>query len=230
MNQVHRTLLKQLKEPFDPKYIKWRIGATSADKTKGIALPYIDAREVKKRLDAVMGITNWKDELQEVKDGFIDTLSLRIDSEWIPRAGVGENSHMSPIKGGASDAFKRAASKWGIGHYLYYLPQVWVAIRPQGKSYVLAEIPELPTWALPDPNIENWEDVAELESEASSGEDEMDIVDVDNLDLIRDAVSLENLDLLLESFTPNQKVMFANEIQAKQRELNHAAEIHTDNS
>jgi hypothetical protein len=37
-------MLKQLKQPFDPKFVKWRVGATNSDKTKGIALAYIDSR------------------------------------------------------------------------------------------------------------------------------------------------------------------------------------------
>ena len=30
-------MLKQLKNPFDPKFVKCRVGATSKDKKKGIA-------------------------------------------------------------------------------------------------------------------------------------------------------------------------------------------------
>ena len=35
------------------------------------------------------------------------------------------------IKGAASDAFKRAAVKWGIGRYLYAMQPVWIAFDPQ---------------------------------------------------------------------------------------------------
>lgn len=172
-NDSTKALLKQLKDPFDPKFIKWRVGATNSEKTKGIALAYLDAREVKKRLDDVMGITKWKDELIRVeKGGFICNLYLKIEDEWIPRSNAGEDSNMAAIKGGASDAFKRAASKWGIGHYLYYLPNVWVPIVKQGNSYVLAQTPELPPWAKPNPDLEDWETIAELEAEANNAEED----------------------------------------------------------
>lgn len=48
--ETQDTMLKQLKNPFDPKFVKWRVGATNPDKSKGIALAYIDSREVKKGL------------------------------------------------------------------------------------------------------------------------------------------------------------------------------------
>ena len=52
-------MLEKLKEPFEPKFIKWRVGATNGDKTSGIALAYIDSREVMKRLDEAVGYDRW---------------------------------------------------------------------------------------------------------------------------------------------------------------------------
>lgn len=163
-------LLKQLKNPFDPKFIKWRVGATSKDKTKGIALAYLDAREVMKRLDDVLGVGGWQDKYIPVDNGFICELSLLIDGEWITKSNAAAYTKVEPMKGGASDAFKRAAAVWGVGRYLYYLPNVWVALKQQGQTVVLSEIPELPDWAKPG-EVERWEDIAELEAEATSGVD-----------------------------------------------------------
>ena len=173
---TQEVMLKQLKQPFDPKFVKWRVGATNKDKTKGIALAYIDAREVKKRLDDVVGLAGWQDRYVAVDGGFICELSLKIDDEWITKSDAAGNTKVEPIKGGASDALKRAASTWGIGRYLYYLPNIWVDIKPKGNSYELAELPQLPEWALPNTNIERWEDVAEMELDAmnaaTDGDDE----------------------------------------------------------
>lgn len=168
---VQDVLLRQLKNPFDPKFVKWRVGATDSAKTKGIALAYIDSREVMKRLDDVCGIGRWQDRYIEVKDGFICELSIKVGFEWITKSNAAGNTKVEAVKGGASDALKRAAAVWGVGRYLYYLPNVWVPIKQQGKSYVLAEVPELPSWAQPGMQIERWEDVAELEAEANSGAD-----------------------------------------------------------
>jgi hypothetical protein len=40
-----------LSAPFAADEIDWRIGSTNGDKTKGMALAYIDARAVMDRLD-----------------------------------------------------------------------------------------------------------------------------------------------------------------------------------
>ena len=53
--QSNEAMLKQLKDPFDPRFVKVRVGAMSKDKKKGIALFYIDSREIQKRLDEVCG-------------------------------------------------------------------------------------------------------------------------------------------------------------------------------
>ena len=51
---------------------------------------------------------------------------------------------------------KRAAVQWGIGRYLYKLPSVWVKIKPQGKTYVIDEVPKLPNWATVDNKKIDW--------------------------------------------------------------------------
>ena len=54
-------------------------------------------------------------------------------------------------KGQASDSFKRSAVLWGIGRYLYYLPNTWVDIDTNNKF----KAPKLPKWALPTKKEEN---------------------------------------------------------------------------
>lgn len=223
---VQETLLKQLKNPFDPKFVKWRVGATNKDKTKGIALAYIDSREVTKRLDEVLGIGNWRDKLTEViseRGGFISEIEIKVDGEWISRSDAAGNTNVEPIKGGASGAFKRAAAKWGVGRYLYYLPNIWVPIVPQGNSYVLAEIPTLPKWALPG-EVENWEDVAELEVDVSATMDEQQVEGIVTNALniaegIRGAQSREELDRVVKKMSSDEQRIFADIIVNRTEEL-----------
>lgn len=223
-------MLAQLKNPFDPKFVKWRVGATNTEKTKGIALAYIDSREVKKRLDEVCGLGGWQDRLLPVDGGFVSEIDIKIDDEWITRSNAAGHTRVEAIKGGASDAFKRAASKWGVGHYLYYLPNVWVEIKPQGKNYVLAETPELPDWALPG-RVEKWEDIAEMESDATSGVDaEIATTVIENIDGIRSASNEAELDEAVNKLTVDQQLILANEINTKRRELIHVGKIHPDSS
>lgn len=231
MSDVENTLLKQLKNPFDPKFVKWRVGATDSAKTKGIALAYVDSREVMKRLDDVCGVGRWQDRYIPVEGGFICEISIKVGDEWITRSNAAGNTKVEPIKGGASDAFKRAASTWGVGRYLYYLPNVWVEIKPQGKSYVLAEQPELPKWALPD-EVERWEDVAELELEASATADQQEAFEgaISSLDTIRAFKNIADLEAFVKTLEEDQQLLLSNEINIKRRELKHESEINSDNS
>lgn len=184
ISDADKALLKQLKDPFDPKFIKWRVGVTKQDKTKGTALAYLDAREVYKRLDDVCGLGGWSSKFIPIDKGFICELSIKMpNGDWVTKSDSADYTDIESIKGGASSALKRASAVWGIGRYLYYLPNVWVDLKPMGKSYQLSQIPELPNWALPTSNIERWEDVAELEivQEVEVTEDQVDQERIDSI-------------------------------------------------
>lgn len=143
------TITEMLKQPFDPKIIHWRVGATNAKKlgckpweaTQGIALAYVDARDVMKRLDDVCGDL-WQS--RAPYKGYCE-IALKIDGEWLWRGNSAGETEVEGEKGQASDAFKRAAVLWGVGRYLYYLPNKWVALE-DGK---IKTPPELPAWAKP---------------------------------------------------------------------------------
>ena len=139
-----------LKEPFDPNVIHWRVGSTNAkslgckpwEATKGIALAYLNARDVMKRLDDVVGMENW-----QCKYPFVGCceLSLRLGGEWITKSNLAGETQVEAEKGQASDAFKRAAVLFGVGRYLYYLPNTWSDLE-KGK---IKGNPKLPAWAIP---------------------------------------------------------------------------------
>lgn len=136
--------LEELSKPFDGHSVKWRLQGTNADKTGGWAVAYLDSRAIAKRLDDVVGQMRWKDEYKpwiNSKGGAsqLCTISVYDDElkEWISKSDGAELSAISPIKGGISDAFKRAAVKWGIGRYLYAMQPVWVKATPKNNSAVI---------------------------------------------------------------------------------------------
>lgn len=137
----------ELKKPFPEVAIHWRVGATTGDKSKGIALAYIDARDVMERLDFVCGLGNWQ--CRYPFAGCCE-IGVKIDGEWIWKSNGAGVTDYEAEKGQFSDAFKRAAVMWGVGQYLYGLPNEWVAIKSQGKSYVIDARPTLPQWATPN--------------------------------------------------------------------------------
>lgn len=142
------SITSALKAPFDPKIIHWRVGATSKDKTQGIALAYVDSRDVMKRLDDVCG-DDWQ--VEYPFEGCC-RIGIKIGGEWLWRSNGAGETDVEGEKGRYSDAFKRAAVLWGVGRYLYYLKNQWVPIKPAGRSYQLAQTPQLPAWALPKVN------------------------------------------------------------------------------
>lgn len=53
-------------------------------------------------------------------------IGIKINNEWLWRWDCGAESNMEAEKGEASDAFKRAGFKWGLGTELYSSPFIWI--------------------------------------------------------------------------------------------------------
>ena len=145
---------KRLADPFDASDIEWFVGVTTKDKTKGLAVPFITARAVQNRLDEVVGAHNWKNRFVEWKTGAqLCEILIYVEetNEWVGKVDGSADTDIEEIKGGLSSAFKRSATMWGIGRYLYSLENVWVDIEPKGNSYAICPTQTiiLPDWALP---------------------------------------------------------------------------------
>lgn len=138
------SMFDKLKAPFPPSKISWRVGSTTADKKKGLAFGYIDARDVMERLDEVCGPENWQCSYPHATGKTVCSISVRVIREdgaadWISKADGAGDSDVEAEKGALSDAFKRCAVRFGIGRYLYDIPATWVAIEPMGKSFKISE-------------------------------------------------------------------------------------------
>lgn len=115
-----------LAAPFDPAAIHWRAQTLTKSGDKALALAYLDARDVMNRLDEVCGPANWQDKYEETAKGrVVCSIGIRVGDDWIWKADGAGDTAVEGEKGGISDAFKRAAVKWGIGRYLYALDAVW---------------------------------------------------------------------------------------------------------
>lgn len=132
-------MFSNLAAPFPPEDIDWRVGSTNADKTKGMALGYIDARVVMDRLDAVVGPAGWGCRYYIAEGKTVCELSLKCGDEWITKSDGAGNSDFEAEKGALSDAFKRAAVRWGVGRYLYSLASPWVPIETRGKTSFITD-------------------------------------------------------------------------------------------
>lgn len=122
-------MFDKLSAPFPVDAIHWRAQSITQDKSKALALAYLDARDVMNRLDDVVGPAGWTDTYEETPSGrLICRLSvLTPDGVWVMKSDGAGDTDVEGQKGAISDAFKRAAVKWGIGRYLYDLGNVWAA-------------------------------------------------------------------------------------------------------
>lgn len=131
--------LADLKTPFLSERVSWRVGSTSADKRRGMALAYIDSRDVQDRLDQVCAPENWQCRYAELGQKTICEIGIKIGPEWVWKADGAGDTDFEAEKGALSDAFKRAAVKWGVGRYLYDLPAEWVDIETMGKGFKIKD-------------------------------------------------------------------------------------------
>ena len=126
--------LQQLRKPFAPEAIQWKPGATNRDKTKALALAYVDSRHYHSRLDDVVG-ANWSDHYEVHANGSIIVCALTVDG--ITRCDVGEKdaADQNTVTSAKAQAFKRACSAFGLGRYLYEFPQEWVEYNQQYRRF-----------------------------------------------------------------------------------------------
>jgi hypothetical protein len=122
--------LTKLTEPFSAHEIEWRIGSTTKDKAKGMALAYLTNRAIMNRLDDVCGQSDWANEFERWGEkGARCGISIYIEDKWVTKYDGAEDTNIEATKGGFSDSMKRAAVQWGMGRYLYDLPSVWVPLK-----------------------------------------------------------------------------------------------------
>jgi len=139
----------KLSAPFRADEISFRVGATNKDKTTGMCLYYMDARAVENRLDEVCGIAGWQnrypfDGCCEIGIKVMPALmnndgEITHNGEWIWKTNGAGETDFEGEKGKYSDAFKRAATMWGIGRYLYGGPSKWYEIQSRGRSYTFTD-------------------------------------------------------------------------------------------
>lgn len=127
-------------KPFPDSEVKVKPAMVKGNRC--LALHYIDARCVMDKLDEVVGIDGWRDEYTVLPGGneVECRLSVKFGGTWITKADVGGQSEQPDegdrMKAAYSDALKRAAVKFGIGRFLYRLPQQWLDYDPVKKQVI----------------------------------------------------------------------------------------------
>lgn len=110
--------------PLTEKEIEVRVGTCNE---KGVSLLlYKDARVDANILDETVQPESWQCKFYECKGNLFCSVGIYNQGGWIWKDDCGAPSNMEAEKGEASDAFKRACFKWGIGRELYTAPFIWI--------------------------------------------------------------------------------------------------------
>jgi hypothetical protein len=107
--------------------IECRVAQVSS---KGCSLLlYKTARVDRAILDEEFGTMNWQNDFKVIDGKMYGGIAVRDElNTWIWKWDCGTESNTEAEKGQASDCFKRAGFKWGIGVELYTAPFIWLNV------------------------------------------------------------------------------------------------------
>lgn len=96
---------------------------------KGVSLLlYKDARVDMSILDEIFGVYGWQRTHQIIDGKCFCSVAVKHGDSWIVKQDVGQETYADPVKGAASDSFKRACTNIGIGRELYTAPFIWIPV------------------------------------------------------------------------------------------------------
>ena len=98
---------------------KWRVQSFSKFKPQATCVSYIDSRDVQDILDKSCV---WSDRYYSEGGLLFCEITIYADGREYKRTDTGSESNVDKQKGHSSDAFKRAAVKFGVGRFLYSQP------------------------------------------------------------------------------------------------------------
>ena len=157
-----RKLAAELEKPFDPHVVEWRVANTSNNNgnLRGQLVAYADSRAYQDRLNILFTPAGWTRRYDRQFSGQVERGR---DQKMVAKVfvtceltihGLGSNSSTGEAwcdddNGGTTaeaQAFKRAASCFGLGRYLYDVEEVWVDLDERKRPL---STPSLPQWATP---------------------------------------------------------------------------------
>jgi hypothetical protein len=135
--------LRHLRRPFTPGALKWKIqasdfydgkkGGSKKDATWVLVVPYIDARLVSARLNAVVA-GGWSEEAVEKVGEHLLRYRLTVLGQSHTDVGEGQGRGAGmKVKATDSDALKRVAVRFGIAEYLYAMPGFNFFVTPSAE-------------------------------------------------------------------------------------------------
>lgn len=121
--------------PLKADEIEVRVGTVGA---KGCTmLLYKNARVDRQILDEEFGQMDWQCRYTDHKGNLFCSIGVYDNDkdEWVWKEDCGTESNTEKEKGEASDAFKRAGFRWGIGIELYSSPFIFLPVATVPDQY-----------------------------------------------------------------------------------------------
>jgi len=155
-----KELVAELEVPFENSAIEWRVTNTGQEGKRGQIVPYADPRAYTDRLNALFTPAGWtrtysvstSANFERAKDKKV-VAKVLVTCE-LTIFGLGSHSATGEefadseyaCTAAEAQAFKRAASCFGLGRYLYYFTGVWVDLDERKRP---KNVPHLFDWATP---------------------------------------------------------------------------------
>lgn len=186
MDTIERQrILSALAQPFDESEIYWKPQATNKAKTSAIAAAFCDPRCYSDRLSSVVGNDGWSCSyvMHTIPPLMPNPSAIIKPDDWKVKLSYqgkilviatvtidGLGSHSGTGESWADDdnavtiaeaqSFKRAGVRFGVGRYLYDLPNnMWCDYDAKTKKFV--KTPPLPDWAIPKKKCDDCSKVIE---------------------------------------------------------------------
>jgi hypothetical protein len=125
-----------LLKPFRQQDVELKPGAMTKDRTRALAMPFADMRVYFTRLDRVCGVENWSHTITLSDRGAVCALTIF----GVTKSGAGDypldRADENAATSAEVQAFKRACAAFGLGRYLYTLPQIWADYDEQKRQII----------------------------------------------------------------------------------------------
>lgn len=139
-------ILEKLRSPISPDTVKWKVQSNPKDeRNMALVVAFIDARDAAELLD-LSTLGDWSDTYGQPVVSVNGTLSIEcaltvcgVTRRDVGSIGLTGEGNEDTVKAVYSDAFKRAAVKFGVGSSVYRYPQIHARVQQFGKSYRITE-------------------------------------------------------------------------------------------
>lgn len=137
--ELTQELWEELRKPFPLEAHSFVPKATTRDKTRALALAYVDPRTYTERLDEVVGLGGWSREYDIIPANGRVMVICRVTvlGHTFQNGGECRADDENALTSAMAQAFKRACSDspLGLGRYLYSLPQWWAGYDANKKRF-----------------------------------------------------------------------------------------------